>query len=88
MEEENAGVLRTLESLDQTRNEILQVRNLSDVFGFKFTIKASDKYLILCGQKRRWGKGYKRYALPASKATLLTDLKTIIARGGKIFEVR
>lgn len=69
--------------------QLLQVRNLSDVYGFPFdSKKVGGKHIILCGQKRRWGNAYKRYAVTSDDTRLFNDVKHILASGGKIFGIQ
>lgn len=69
--------------------KLLQVRNLSDVYGFTFdSNKLGNDYIILCGQKRRWGNAYKRFAVTSNSDDLLSNIKQIIASGGKVFGIQ
>ena len=74
---------------EEIRVQLLQVRNLSDVYGFDFDAeKLGNNHIILCGQKRRWGNAYKRFAVTSSSDRLLADIKQIIESGGKVFGIQ
>lgn len=74
---------------EEMYTQLMQVRNLSDVYGFEFDAnKTSGKRIILCGTKRRWGNAYKRFAVPSETHDLLRNLKVIIANGGKVFGIQ
>jgi hypothetical protein len=74
---------------EERDTKMLQVRNLSDVFGFPVTFRGNGKCIILCGQKRRWGNSYKRYAVPSDSDALLQNLMQILSSpGGKVFGVQ
>lgn len=79
-----------IEITQEGRNtKMLQVRNLSDVFGFPVTFRGTGKCIILCGQKRRWGNSYKRYAVPSDSDSLLQNLMQILgSQGGKVYAVQ
>ncbi|UYL84894.1 hypothetical protein pEaSNUABM55_00121 [Erwinia phage pEa_SNUABM_55] len=87
--EENKLEKSKIEIAQEERNtKMLQVRNLSDVFGFKVPNLGHGKCLILCGQKRRWGNAYKKFAVHCETDELLGNLMQILGAGGKVYEVR
>lgn len=74
---------------NKVRTEMIQVRNLSDIYGFVVApMPSSGQRMLLCGQKRKWGNSYKRYAVPVHESELLKAIMKVLGSGGKVFEVK